>query len=504
MEQSQGSPKSGRSRAKRAKETSRQSEARLKLMLESVTDGVVVTDLKGVVIEANEKAVELAGVSSKNELLGRSPFDFITPLEHERLIMSMQETLAGGSTQGYEYTILRADGSEFIGGVSSNLLKDASGKPIGFIVIARDITERKRVEQALRESEQKYRSLVEHTDAGIASIDLQGKVTFVNNGLCTMIGYSERELLGQPFASFLHPDDKERLRELFQRALSSPAQVYLEFRVIHKKGHTVHMGASPTSIVYDDQIVGFNAIVHDITRLKHTEAKLLDYQKGLRSLASQLALAEERERRRIAVEVHDRISQTLALCRMKLGALIDAEPSTQLTEPLSEIQSLLKQLVEETRSLTFELSSPLLYELGLEAAVERLTEQMKEQNNAVFSFEDDRQPKPLDEDIRVLLFQTVRELLINIAKHAQARSAGVNFSRQGEHIKIVVEDDGIGFDASQFGSGRKRTTGFGLFSIRERLHLIGGQMKIESQPGRGTRVTILAPLKQNNKAKEPA
>lgn len=213
-------------------------------------------------------------------------------------------------------------------------------------------------------------------------------------------------------------------------------------------------------------------------------------------MASQLSLAEERERRRIATELHDRIGQTLAICKIKLGALRASASSTGLSGPLDEIHKLVEEIIQETRSLTFEVSSPILYELGLEAAVEWLAEQIQEKYGLLSHFEDDRQPKPLDDDVSVLLFQAVRELLANVAKHAQARNVKVSIRRDDTNIKITVEDDGNGFDTSDTVSHWSRTEGFGLFSIRERLDYLGGRLEVESEPGHGTWATLAAPLKR--------
>jgi len=238
-------------------------------------------------------------------------------------------------------------------------------------------------------------------------------------------------------------------------------------------------------------------IARDITERKRAEDQLLAYQGRLQSLASELSLAEERERRRIARDLHDRIGQTLAICKIKLGALRASASSTGLAGPLDEIHELIDEIIQETRSLTFEVSSPILYELGLEAAVEWLVEQIQEQYGLLSHFEDDRQPKPLDDDVRVLLFQAVRELLTNVAKHAQAHNVKVSLRRENSNIKITVEDDGNGFDTSDVVSHWSRAEGFGLFSIRERLGHLGGCLEVESEPGHGTWATLAAPLKHD-------
>jgi signal transduction histidine kinase len=144
--------------------------------------------------------------------------------------------------------------------------------------------------------------------------------------------------------------------------------------------------------------------------------------------------------------------------------------------------------------LTFEISSPLLYDIGLKAAIEHLAEDIEVYHGISCTIREDMQPKSLDNDIRVLLFQAVRELLTNVVKHANGRRIWVNITRYNHNIKITVRDDGFGTNVPLSVSEKNGLKGFGLFSIRERLYHIGGHMQIESKPGRGTRVTLFAPL----------
>ncbi len=235
----------------------------------------------------------------------------------------------------------------------------------------------------------------------------------------------------------------------------------------------------------------------DIAERKDAEGKLFDYQSQLKSLASELSLTEERERRRIATELHDRISQFLVISKVKLETLRKSASSADIVKALSEVCESIDQTIQNTRSLTFDLSSPILYELGFEAAVaEWLDEHVYKKHGIAAEFLDDGQPKPLDDDIRVFLFRDVRELLINVVKHAHARKVKVSSRKVGSEIHVSVEDDGTGFNVSEITSIATKTGGFGLFSIRERLEQLGGRLKIESEAGRGTKVTIIAPLKQ--------
>ena len=229
-----------------------------------------------------------------------------------------------------------------------------------------------------------------------------------------------------------------------------------------------------------------------INRRTTETTELERLNKRLRSLASQLSLAEENERRRIATELHNRTNETLIYSIMKVTALAKSVPDSSLVESLNEVSQLLQQLAQETRLLTFELSPLSLYYLGLEAAVRELTDRVAEKHSLKASFKDDGRSKPLAPDVRVLLFQSVRELLTNVVKHSQARAVSVNIGRSGGNIQIIVQDDGIGFDASVINGGMKGG-GFGLFSIRERMHYVDGQLRIESD-NQGTRVTLIVPL----------
>jgi len=183
-----------------------------------------------------------------------------------------------------------------------------------------------------------------------------------------------------------------------------------------------------------------------ITKRKQADEALHTYHEKLQSLKSKLSLAEERQRHRIVIEVHDRISQNLAFVKMKLGTLRASTSSSSLAGAMDEMLKLVDETIQNTRALISELGSPILCELGFVPALEWLTQQTQKQHGIVLAFEDDGQPKLLSEDVRVLLFQAARELLVNIAKHAQARTAKVSITRSGDQVRVDVGDDGVGFD----------------------------------------------------------
>ena len=227
------------------------------------------------------------------------------------------------------------------------------------------------------------------------------------------------------------------------------------------------------------------------TELKESEARL-------RSLSSALSLAESRERRRIAAELHDSLAPSLSVIDMKLEILLSSAVSSDLAGPVREIQELVNDLTQHIRSLTFQLSPPVLYEFGLEAAVEWLTEDIQQKYDLQCACECDRQVTPIREDLRALLFISTRELLLNVVKHARARQAKVSIQREGDAIRIGVADDGVGFVYKP----DMISTGLGLFSIRERLTHLGGYMEVDTEPGNGTRITMVAPLQGEKEGEE--
>ena len=216
----------------------------------------------------------------------------------------------------------------------------------------------------------------------------------------------------------------------------------------------------------------------------------------LRTLASELTQAEERERRRMARILHDHLQQLLVGARYKLEALREDLRQESSRTAGRQLDELLHEAIKVTRSLTVELSPPCLYEKGMADVLCWLSRWMEEKHGLLVKVDADGQINPRAEDMRVLLFQAVRELLFNIVKHAGVNHASVHMRRVDDtQIQIVVADEGLGFDPSQhYVSTDPVVTGLGLFSIRERLELMGGQLVVDSAPGRGTRVTLLAPV----------
>jgi signal transduction histidine kinase len=223
----------------------------------------------------------------------------------------------------------------------------------------------------------------------------------------------------------------------------------------------------------------------DITQRKQAAA-------ALRKLASELVMAEERERKRIAGVLHDEIAQTLAAARMRLDLLQSTQSDQKDKQTLQDAKAFLVQSIQETRALMNDLGNPVLFDLGLKAACEALANRLMERHLIRISCEIPDAYKHLDPDVKSIVFQVVRELLNNMVKHSQAQNARVMIDKEDGCFRVRVADDGVGFDTRTLGVPTEEG-GFGLYSIRERLIAMNGSLNIESAPGTGTVVTAILP-----------
>ena len=216
----------------------------------------------------------------------------------------------------------------------------------------------------------------------------------------------------------------------------------------------------------------------------------------MRELASELTRAEQHERSRVAGILHDHLQQLLVGAKFGTSVLRWQLADESQRRALQKVDALLDQSLETSRNLTIELSPPILHEGTLAAALHWLVGWMHDKHGLQVHPKTDETVNPEDEGVRILLFESVRELLLNIVKHARTDSACMTLERcDGEHLRIIVADAGAGFDPSLHRSHDRSSSGFGLFSIRERLGLIGGRFEIDSAPGQGTSMTLVVPLR---------
>jgi PAS domain S-box-containing protein len=377
-------------------------------------------------------------------------------------------------------------------------IKDKDGNITAALELVIPITERKWVEEELRRKSGEQALLLDNTQTQIWYLTDKETYGAVNKARAEFFGKKNEEMENKKLYDVLSKDEADICMSGYVEVFEKRKQIHTEEWITNAKGEKRLLSIIKSPKLNENGDIEYVVCsAEDITERKRTEEKVHTYQEQLRSLSSELSLIEERERRRIATDLHDHIGQALAFIKIKFGMLREMVSPLGHIDHIDEIQNLIEQAIHYTRSLTFELSPPVLYDLGFDAAVEWLVEQIQDQHHIQVDLEDDRQSKPMSDEIRISLFKAVRELLINIAKHAKAHKAKVSTRREDNTLRIIVEDDGVGFSLPE-DKLLGKIAGYGLFSIRERLKHLGGSFEIESNLGCGTRVTLVAPLEQAN------
>ena len=377
----------------------------------------------------------------------------------------------------------------------------ANGKATQVLGSSTDITQRKLAEERLRESEQRLARTETFSLVMVTHVDLEGRWLKVPPTLCEFLGYAEAELLGHRFHEVTHSDDIEADWNQCLRLIRGEIKSFdLEKRYARKDGDIVWADVN-CSVVTDTQEkpVHFLTYIRDITNRKLNEMKLREYQESLRHLANELNTTQERERKRFAADLHDHIGQSLVLAKLELGRLGELAKGfdENVCSSIERLDDTIDQALQETRSLTQDLSPQVLYTFGFDAALDWLAENMRERYDLACQIKSQHFPTSLKDDAAIVAFQAVRELLINVVKHAGVKGASVRVTQKENSVVIEVKDHGKGFVPGKLKLPRSHGGGFGLFSIRERLSLLGGVLEIHSKRGGGTIARLVIPVSCN-------
>jgi PAS domain S-box-containing protein len=345
----------------------------------------------------------------------------------------------------------------------------------------------------LAQSEAKYRGLVDNAMVGVFATTLDGQFIFINDAMAKMFDFDTPEQMISQGSLERWRDQKDRERILVALQKHGSVTNFEAETITHTDRH-IHVLFSAKQV--DNDIVG---MVMDITERKHAEEKIISYQKRLQALASQLALVEEKERRRIAIDLHDHVGQSLALARVQIASAHKFAAEPTLADMLDEISNTLLEAIGDTQQLMLELSSHSMHGTGLSSAISNWLEgEIRPRHRMKTEVIDNvgkNRRKALDPNMETILFRNVRELVINVVKHARADKVSVRLEDRGASMRIIVEDDGIGFDPRAVVETGNKIGGFGLFSIKELMTDLGGDLKIVSEPGKGCSAIMSTPFK---------
>jgi len=524
---------------KRAEQKLRQSEERFRLASKAANDAVWDLDLIQGTVHWNEAYTALFGrPASENNL--QWWIEHLHPADRDRAVSALNAALDSQElTLAFEYRFLRADGQWADVYDRAYIARDETGKPYRLVGAMQDLTERKRAEKEIARLNQDLQRRVAELQAVFDTVPIGLAIAEDARATCIRGNPATEQMLGlgtgaelskgapRPAAYRCFRAGRElSVPQLPMQRASRGETVAGEFMdVVREDGQkiTLYSSAAP---LFDEAGKPRGAVgaFMDVTQLKQTEERLrllnetLEQQVAqrtaesnrraaqLRTMVAELSQAEQRERRRLSQVLHDHLQQILVAARMKVQRLQRrASQDEALAQIADEADELIDQCISESRSLTVELSPPVLYDGGLAAALDWLARRVEEKNGLPVDVMADRSADSPDMDLRVFLFQAVRELLFNVVKHAQATRAQVlTVRREDGGLQIEVRDDGGGCELERFTSRASNGGGFGLFHVRERIELLGGTLRIESTPGIGTRVEISVPPGETSIAPVPA
>ena len=475
----------------------RESEARLRTIFEQAPIGIAVIAPAGDLLQVNHALAAMLGRGAA-ELERLAVPDVIHPDDVGPVRAQVEAALAlGPDTFAGESRYLRPDGGVVWGAYHSTLIRDATGAPRYFISQVIDVTERKVAEEALRDSEARYRSLVQVSQDLIVRMDLTGNLTFVNDAWCAKFARTREEVIGRSVMPRIVDADQPTARDALAALTRPPHRVRVEIRQLAVDG--IRWMEWEGCAIFDDagRVVELQAIGRDITQehevaaaLRTSLEELRQSEEKLRLLAQRQVAIREEERKRVGFDLHDGVCQEL----IGIGILVESArqrygllPGESCGE-LVRVGRYLGEVVEHVRQLAGELRPMLLHDLGLEGSLRSLAVGLSTATTIVQTTFPAPVPR-LEEAAEVGVYRIAQEAVTNALRHAGARTVRLGIAIARRRLRLVVRDDGCGFDPS-----RRRTTALGLLSMEERALALGGRLEVASAPGRGTTIVLDCPL----------
>jgi PAS domain S-box-containing protein len=462
-------------------------EARLKhsAIIESSNDAIISINRRGIISDWNS-AAELIYGYTEEEAVGQN-IDLVTPPELRGQEARMPTRIeAGEPSEHYETTHVTKGGNKIAVSLTISPVRDSTGNIVGFSKIVRDITDRKRTERRLLESEERFRLVANSAPVLIWMSGTDKLCNFFNQGWLSFTGRSMAEELGEGWASGVHPDDLENCLKIYSASFDARVDFEMEYRLRRFDGEyrwIVDFGVP--RFESDGTFCGYIGSCVDITERKSSA-------ESLQNLTGRLIHAQEEERSRIARELHDDFSQSLALQCNDLEQLQKRLPELEVGER-ARVMKMLKRgkaMCADIRSLSHKLHSSKLEFVGLAPAVSGLCEEISEQYKIEVNFTERGTPRNIPKDVALCLFRVTQEALANVVKHSQAKKAHVELTTNGNGVSLRITDEGMGFDPERVHPG----AGIGLVGMTERLRLVSGRLSIRSELKRGTELLAEVPL----------
>jgi PAS domain S-box-containing protein len=459
----------------------------------NINDAIIGTDSRYRINYWNEVAKKMYGYRAE-EILGQ----FAGILKPEFIGMTSQEALNQLERTGklkVELTHTTKDGCRIVVESSNNLISDENGKPYSVISINRDITELKKAEKELKESEYRFRRIVETANEGIWLAMPGGKTTFVNQKMADMLGYAREEIVGREGLEFLLESFRNHV-PADRKRLDTGEKIQGQYGFRRKNGSELWTIGSTSPLLDNNGKHVANLAMHtDITDRKNAENELMRARNQLRKYSSYLQEQIENERKRLATEIHDELGQMLTSLKIDISMLIKKLPENNavVTEKARNILNLANDTDKLLKKISSELRPPILDQLGLAAAVEWQAEQFRKRTGIKCVLQIVPVSLEIDKKRASDIFRIIQESLTNVARHSGATQVKISLRKQARILKLVIQDNGHGITSSE----KSNPQSFGLMGMKERAVRWGGTLKITASKPHGTSIILKIPLKKD-------
>jgi PAS domain S-box-containing protein len=463
-----------------------ESEGKFRCVFRDAGIGMAIVSPQGVFLAGNDAFCNFVGYT-EDELLGKTVQSLTHPDDWPRFSQRLEQALRDGSSfQGVEKRCLHKSGKVLHGECSASVIRDAHGIGLYFVAEVLDITARKRANQNLIESEERFRLVANTAPVLIWMSGTDKRCTFFNKCWLDFTGRTVEQEMGEGWAQGVHPADLERCLRIYSGAFDARVDFEMEYRLRRHDGKyrwIVDYGVP--RIESDGTFCGYIGSCVDITDRK------LNAQ-SLEELSGRLIAAQEQERSRIARELHDDFSQRLALLGIGLSRLWKKRPESEEEERVvvRELWTRNQEISSDVHRLSHQLHSSKLEHVGLGPALLGLCEEISEKYGIQVEFTDRGVASEIAKDVALCLFRVTQEALNNVVKHSRANHARVELCKARHEIRLQIVDAGAGFDVAV----SHADAGIGLIGMRERLRLVGGRMSVQSAPMRGTAILAEVPV----------
>lgn len=363
------------------------------------------------------------------------------------------------------------------------------------ISTVQDVTGKNRIERKVKESKNLLEKTINNLNEVVIVADRDRNVLMTNLTIQKIFGYRPEEIVGRQ-TGMLHANEEmfNQLPLAGREELEKKGVYHTRYPMKHKDGTVIDTEITTSVILEKDGWQsGTISVIRDITEQLKYEHRLQQYQDSLKQLTTELSLTEEKQRKKIAANIHDHLSQLLVVSKMKLEGLEKELNSGDAKKVLTIVKSYISEALENSRKITYDLSPPVLYELGLVETMHWMMEKVEEEQGIDAIFKSDVEKVEFPESKRILVFRIIQELVNNVLKHARAEKLEIVFRKIDSELQVTVEDNGKSFNPEELTESRFQKGEFGLFAVKERVKNLGGKFSIHSEPGKGTTVKFSIP-----------